>query len=187
MEPEDKYAVIRDALYRLGGRVRHDVLEGEVCGRKHRWRSEPVVLSKRSFKIYLKILILKGHILKDEVETPVGNNVYYELTSKISRRIEVHRYAVVAGILQAGYQLPPVLESLRKTAVSLMESYPHLVPELGEYGSKRYVTWMSTQWSSEARETLTQILARRYVLVAGEMIIPLKELNPGMRETLMID
>ena len=76
MEPEDKYAIIRDALFRLGGRVRHDVLEGEVCGRKHRWRAEPVVLTNRSFKIYLKILVLKGHILKSEVDNALVLRFY---------------------------------------------------------------------------------------------------------------
>jgi hypothetical protein len=187
MEPEDKYAIIRDALYRLGGRVRHDVLEGEVCGRKHRWRAEPIVLSKRSFKIYLKILVLKGHILKSEVDTPVGSNIYYELASKLSRRMELQRYAVVAGILKIGEELAPVLESYRRSATSLMEDYPHLVPEVTDYGTKRFLTWMSTSWTSEAREAMTHLLAREYVLVAGEAIIPLKSLNQGMREALLIE
>lgn len=187
MEPEDKYAIIRDALFRLGGRVRHDVLEGEVCGRKHRWRAEPVVLTNRSFKIYLKILVLKGHILKSEVETPVGNNLYYELVGKIARRVELHRSAVAAGIMKAGHPLPPILESYRKSGGALLEEFPKLVPEVVDFGSKRFVTWMTTKWKADATQTLTSILAREYVLIAGEAVIPMKSITPGMREVLNIE
>jgi hypothetical protein len=160
MEPEDKYAIIRDALFRMGGRVRHDVLEGEVCGRKHRWRAEPVVLTNRSFKIYLKILVLKGHILKSEVETPVGKNLYYELVGKIARRVELHRCAVAAGIMKAGHSLPPILESYRKSGRALLEEFPSLVPDVADYGSKRFVTWMTAKWKADATQTLTPMLAR---------------------------
>jgi hypothetical protein len=187
MEPEDKYAIIRDALFRLGGRVRHDVLEGEVCGRKHRWRAEPVVLTNRSFKIYLKILVLKGHILKSEVETPVGKNLYYELVGKIARRVELHRSAIAAGIMKAGHPLPPILESYRKSGKALLEEFPKLVPEVVDYGSKRFVTWMTTKWKPDATQTLSSILAREYVLIAGEAVIPMKSITKGMREMLNIE
>jgi len=187
MEPEDKYAIIRDALFRLGGRVRHDVLEGEVCGRKHRWRAEPIVLSKRSFKIYLKILVLKGNILKSEVETPLGKNVYYELVNKLARRLELHRCAIVAGIIKAGKPLPPILESYRKAGTSLIDEFPQLVPKVSDFGSKRFVTWMSTAWSAEARKTLGAALAREFVLIAGEAVIPMKTLTEGMKEVLLIE
>ena len=187
MEPEDKYAVIRDALFRLGGRVRHDVLEDEVCGRKHRWRAEPVVLSKRSFKIYLKILVLKGHILKTEVETPVGNNIYYELQNKLARRLELHRCAIVAGLLKSEQNVPPILESYRKAGASLLEEYPQLVPDISDFGSKRFVSWMSTKWNADSVRTLSSILAREFVLITGEAVIPMKSLTKGMKEILMIE
>ena len=187
MEPEDKYAIIRDALFRLGGRVRHDVLIGEVCGRKHRWRAEPVILTDRSFKIYLKILILKGHILKSEVETPLGENTYYELLGKLAKRIELHRVAIVAGILKAGHPLPPILENYRRQAESLLEQFPKLVPEVKEFGSKRFVTWMSTKWKADAVQALGSILAREFVLIAGEAVIPMKSLTKAMKEILMIE
>ncbi len=187
MEPEDKYAIIRDALFRLGGRVRHDVLEGEVCGRKHRWRAEPVVLSARSFKIYLKILVLKGNILKSEVETPVGKNIYYELVNKLARRLELHRYAIVAGIMKAGEQVPPILESHRKSGTALLEEFPNLIPEVSDYGSKRFVTWMSTKWKPDAVKALSSVLAREFVLISGEAVIPMKSLTEGMKDILMIE
>ena len=187
MEPEDKYAVIRDALYRLGGRVRHDVLEGEVCGRKHRWRAEPIVLSKRSFKIYLKILVLKGNILKSEVDTPLGKNIYYELVSKLEKRLELHRCAIVAGILEAGQPLPPILKSYRKSGTALRVEFPKLVPAISDFGSKRFVTWMSTAWKPDAITALSSMLAREFVLIAGEAVIPIKNLTEGMKEILMIE
>jgi hypothetical protein len=187
MEPEDKYAVIRDALFRLGGRVRHDVLEGEVCGRKHRWRAEPVVLSQRTFKIYLKILVLKGHILRSEVDTPLGKNVYYELVAKMARRVELHRVGIVAGIVGAGETLPPILESHRKAALTLKEEFPTLVPKVKDFGSKRFVTWMSTEWTSEAVKVLSSVLGREFVLVAGEAVIPMKSLTDGMKDVLSIE
>jgi hypothetical protein len=187
MEPEDKYAIIRDALFRLGGRVRHDVLIGEVCGRKHRWRAEPVVLSERSFKIYLKILILKGHILKSEVDTPLGENTYYELLAKLSKRVELHRCAIVAGIMKAGHTIPPILESYRRPAEALTEQFPSLVPKVTEFGSKRFVTYMSTKWKPEAIQALGSILAREFVLIAGEAVIPMKSLTKAIKEILMIE
>lgn len=187
LEPEDKYAVIRDALFRLGSRVRSDVLEGEVCGRKHRWRAEPLVLSNRSYRIYMKILVLKGDVLKTETDMPVGKNVYYELVGKLGRKVELHRCALVAGLLKSGQQLPPILESYRKQGDGLRKAFPDLVPKIGAYGSKRYVTWMSTTWKPEALGMLGSLLATEYVLISGEAVIPLKTLTPAMKETLLTE
>ncbi len=187
MEAEDKYAVIRDALLRLGGRVRSDVLESEVCGRKHTWRPEPVTLSQRSYKIYLKILVLNGDILKSETETPLGKNVYYELVGKLARRLELHRCAVVAGILAAGHSLPPALESQRKPGEALKRDFPGLVPAIGDYGAKRFVTWMSTSWKEEAVKALGSRIATSHVLISGEAVIPMKSLSDGLKEIIMME
>jgi len=186
MEPEDKYSIIRDALFRLGGRVRSDVLEGEVCGRKHRWRAEPLVLSKRSFRIYLKILVLRGEILKSEVETPLGKNVYYELVSKLARRLELHRSAIVAGILDTEYSVPPVLESYRRQAIALKREFSSLVPEVSDLGSRRYLTWMTTKWGAEAASMLGSNLATPYVLIAGEAVIPMRDISGVLEKSFSL-
>ncbi len=186
MEPEDKYSIIRDALFRLGGRVRSDVLEGEVCGRKHRWRSEPLVLSKRSFRIYLKILILRGEILKSKVEMPLGKNVYYELVSKLARRLELHRSAIAAGILDSDYTVPPILESYRKQAAALKESFAGLVPKVSDLGSRRYLTWMKTEWGSEAASMLGGNLATPHVLIAGEAVIPMRDISGVLEKSFSL-
>ncbi len=187
LEPEDKYALIRDALFRLGGRVRSDVLEGEVCGRKHRWRAEPLVLSSRTYRIYIKILVLKGDVLKTETDSPVGKNIYYELVGKLSKRLELHRCALIAGLVESGKQVPPVLETYRKQGETLLKDFPDLVPKVGEYGSKRFVTWMSTGWKPQAASMLGPLLATEHVLISGEAVIPLKSLTPALREALLLE